>query len=407
MLAANRYASYTPDARAATLCVVVLDPSTGRLEYSTAGHPPPLVVRPSTRQARYLEHSGAAPLATTGEMSVSTDEVDCGDLVVLYSDGLLARPGRDLAGSTVELGQVALDAASDPQECVTTGPGDRVCEKALELTTRRSGYRDDVAVLVAEVIEPVPPLHLDLPADDNAVPEALDALAEWLESMRVRDLDHIVVQHAVDELVSNIVDHAYEVGAGPTVGMTIDAELLTSGDLQVQFTDAGRWSGPRRGAERGRGLPIVRGMVDHLEVVGAETGTVATIRHRLSRPARMLTGFTTSRGARSEPASVQDDVFSIALHGTRLRVAGPLDSVHVDDLRGALSAAQDGTRRLVVDLARVTHLASSAIALLHAAHEEAAVGSRDLLLYAPPGTTAQHVLELVRLPYAPTDPDDD
>ncbi len=154
-----------------------------------------------------------------------------------------------------------------------SGPADRVCDRALELTTGRTGYADDVAVLVAEITEPVAPLHLDLPADDAAVPAVLDALAEWLESMRVRDLDHIVVQHAVDELVSNVVDHAYPAGAGPPSEhrLTVDAELLQTGDVQVRFTDSGRWLPPTTGAGRGRGLPIVRGMVDRLEVAGGET----------------------------------------------------------------------------------------------------------------------------------------
>ncbi len=108
---------------------MVLDTATGRLEYCTAGHPPPLVVRPDAGLSRYLRHSGAAPLATTGEMTVAEDHVDCGDLVVLYTNGIMARPGRNLANSTVELGQVAVDARQ-------SGPGsmgraDRVCEQAL------------------------------------------------------------------------------------------------------------------------------------------------------------------------------------------------------------------------------------------------------------------------------------
>ena len=39
---------------------------------------------------------------------------------------------------------------------------------------------------------------------------------------------------------------------------------------------------------------------------------------------------------------------------------------------------------------------------LHVASRDAADRGQDLVLYAPAGTTAQHVLELVRLPYVLT-----
>ena len=316
MVALDRFAEQLPDARATTLCVVVLDTGTGRLEYCTAGHPPPLVVRPDAGLSRYLRQSGAAPLATTGEMTVAQDHVDCGDLVVLYTDGILARPGRNLANSTVELGQVAVDAAGGV-DLPSAGPADRVCEGALELTTGRTGYTDDIAVLVAEVTEPLAPLHLDLPADVDAAPAVLDAIAEWLESLRVRDLDHVVVQHAVDELVSNVVEHAYAAASShrDDARLTVDAALLESGDLRASFTDAGHWPERRPGTDGGdgRGLTMVRGMVDRLLVSSDAQGTVATIEHRLSRPARMLTGISTSPGHKRRVHV--DDAFTVTSDG--------------------------------------------------------------------------------------------
>ena len=56
----------------------------------------------------------------------------------------------------------------------------------------------------------------------------------------------------------------------------------------------------------------------------------------------------------------------------------------------------------MLDLERVTRLPSSAVQALHAASRDAADRGQDLVLYAPAGTTAQHVLELVRLPYVLT-----
>ena len=146
MAALDAFACYVPGARAATVCMLILEPTTGELEYSTAGHPPPLVVRPDGR-SRYLPHSGAAPLATTGEMPVARDRADLGDLVLLYTDGILERPGRSPAGSTVELGQVAADVATGPHDPGSPGPAERVCQQALETMTHRSGYADDIALL--------------------------------------------------------------------------------------------------------------------------------------------------------------------------------------------------------------------------------------------------------------------
>jgi anti-sigma regulatory factor (Ser/Thr protein kinase)/anti-anti-sigma regulatory factor len=398
MLAVDSFARCVPEACAATVCVVVLDPGTGRLEYCTAGHPPPLVVRPDGR-SRYLRHSGSAPLATTGQMAVALDHVDVGDLVVLFTDGILVRPGRSPAASTVELGQVAADAAAGAHTGSSRGRAERVCERTVDLMTR-AGYADDIAVLVAEVTEPPTPLHLDLEADSTAVQLVLDALATWLQSMRARDLDHIVVQHAVDELATNIVEHAYPATGSPG-HFTVDAELLASGEVEICFADTGSWVPPQRGHARGRGLTMVRGMVDRLVVTGGPAGTVATIRHRLSRPAHMLTGAPTFSGRQLAEA---DEAFTLSADEGVLRLAGSLDRVGLDGLQGALAESAD-LGRVVVDLGAVTHLPSSAVHALHVARRDASDQGQDLVLYAPAGTTAQQVLELVRLPYVLTEPE--
>ena len=397
MVALDAFAASVPDANAATVCALVLDPATGQLEYCTAGHPPPLVVSPDGR-SRYLRHSGAAPLATTGEMRVAADHLEEGDLVVLYTDGILERPGRSPAASTVELGQMAADAAAGPHPPRSSGPAERVCQQALEGMTRRSGYADDIALLVAQVTGPPAPLHLDLVADHRALPTVLEALATWLESMRVRELDHIVVQHAVEELVTNVVEHAY-----PTTGspgwLMVDAALLPAGDVEIRFIDGGVWVPPYAGGARGRGLSMVRGMVDRLVVRGGDDGTVAIVRHRLSRPAWMLTGASTAGGPQRPE---RDEGFTFAADAGGLHLTGSLDHTALDDLRGALDDVAQSGRVVVLDLEGVTRLPSSAVQALHVASRDAADRGQDLVLYAPAGTTAQQVLELVRLPYVLT-----
>jgi anti-anti-sigma regulatory factor len=86
-------------------------------------------------------------------------------------------------------------------------------------------------------------------------------------------------------------------------------------------------------------------------------------------------------------------------------VDGPVDSATADQLREELQLrTRGGTRPLTVDLTGVTHLASAGVAVLHEAGARTAAPGRPLLLYAPPGTPAQHVLSTVALPHTTTDP---
>ena len=68
-----------------------------------------------------------------------------GAKIFLYSDGLVERPDRTVGQSTVEVGQAVSDALAGRPALsgASTHPPDRVCEQALELLTRISGYADD------------------------------------------------------------------------------------------------------------------------------------------------------------------------------------------------------------------------------------------------------------------------
>jgi hypothetical protein len=53
----------------------------------------------------------------------------------------------------------------------------------------------------------------------------------------------------------------------------------------------------------------------------------------------------------------------------------------------------------------VTHLASAGVAVLHQAAARNTSHGTQLRLYAPPGSTAQHILTLVALAHTIHDPD--
>jgi anti-sigma regulatory factor (Ser/Thr protein kinase)/ABC-type transporter Mla MlaB component len=398
--AGDTYARGLAEAAATTVCIAVVDPVSREVEYCTAGHPPPLVVPGGGGAARFLPGTGAAPLATTtGATFLSGSErLEAHDLLVLYTNGLVRMTGEKVPANTVELGLLVSDLASrGPAELA-----DWVCEQTMERLASSRAHDDDATMLVAELTDEVAPLRLRIPADQSALLHVHSAVGRWLDDLHVRDLDHIVVQHSVNVLVSNIIDHAYDVDAPGD--LRLDAQLLPEGHLELRVEDSGRWTPTETGgADHRGGLTVVRGMVDRLDVQTAETGTRVTVRHRLSRPAYVLSG--SGQGAPDQSAEL-DAPFTMDREPHRLRLTGSMGNAHVDDLRVALErrAPLPQEAGFVVDISGVTRLPSAAVGVLYQAQEEATSSGQALVLFAPAGTTGQQVLELVRLPYTTTDP---
>jgi len=84
----------------------------------------------------------------------------------------------------------------------------------------------------------------------------------------------------------------------------------------------------------------------------------------------------------------------VALDSVHAIVAGELDMSNVDDVAASLTAACDGTRSLVLDLAAVTFLDSSGIVRLARLNNELAKAGRTLQIVPGVNTIATRILEL-------------
>ncbi|WP_432476137.1 SpoIIE family protein phosphatase [Nocardioides sp. GXQ0305] len=391
--AVDRFAGRVPEARTATACVVELDPVTGSIEYCTAGHPPPLVVTPSG-STRFLEPTGAGPLVTHGDFPTACARLDPGDLVLLYSDGLVERPGRSLAQNTLDLARVASEIATGRTSVADVADRvvERVCDGTLDLLTRVTGYADDITLLAAQRVARAPALTLRTPARPDSVAEMRQVVGEWLDVLGVGLLDHVAVEHALGEAVANAVEHAY-VDLAPAAGVRLRVALEDDGMMVAEVSDSGRWRERPTAANRGHGLSMVSGMADSVTVETGGEGTSLIIRHRLTRPARMLRGDTVPTGS-------ERDTHEYTEHRDHdvLTVSGPVDLRAASRLRIALQRLlRAGTADGTVDLTRVTHLGSAGVQALH---EALSTRGGRLRIVAPPGSPAQHVLELVRLPFS-------
>ncbi|MEV5411278.1 SpoIIE family protein phosphatase [Thermopolyspora sp. NPDC052614] len=252
----------------ATCLYAVYDPTTRVCAFSTAGHPPPLIVHPDGTvrvvQARPNPLLGAA----TPPFDVVETQVPEGTLLALYTDGLVEAPGRDIDQGIACLAEILADGARrapgrhrDPSR-TRRGDGDparqddfleSLCD-AVTAALMPPGHAspDDAALLVARTnVLDDDVASWDLPEDPRAAGQARSLVREQLAAW---DLDGLAMttELLVSELIGNVVRHA----RGP-----IQLRLLRSRCLICEVSD-GSLTVPRiRRAsdtdEGGRGLQLV------------------------------------------------------------------------------------------------------------------------------------------------------
>jgi PAS domain S-box-containing protein len=404
----NTFAARHPALRAATIALAILDPATGALQYGICGHPPPLIIG-ADGATRYLTATGSGPLGTGPQQSMRSAFLGPGETMLLYSDGLVERPGRPLAESQNQLAVVAADAATG-RLSMADGPAtaaDRVCRLAVEMLTR-TGYSDDIAALAVERLAvPVPEVHRTVPGEANSLRVLRRVLTEWMEPLGPRPDDLDAAYMAVVEIVTNAIEHAY---AGTEPGV-IDFSLGLTGDGQMEcvVADYGNWR-PSSGAEadRGNGLMVARHLVDDMRIThprwagsaaAGVPGTVVTLRQRLMHPA-IVASDASAQSAGSSGDTDFGIVTALGQGSARARVLGAIDTTTSDRLlRRLLAACKGGTLPLTVDLTGVTRLASAGVSALFELSRQLRQHEHDLSLVARAGSSVQRVLDLVCIPH--------
>ena len=397
----DAFAARMPSLRAATLALVVLDPAAGTLRYTTCGHPPPLVIGVDGK-ARYLKGTGTGPLGTGSPPVLASSALAPGELVLLYSDGLVERPDQTIAEGMAELAVVATDAAANRD--ADPGAAERVCQLSVEVLTR-TGHTDDITALAAQwLADPVHPLRLALPSVRSSLTTARDSFADWLSRLDATADDAEALHLAMVEMVTNAIEHAYPREAPGII--ELDASLGSDGSVTCLITDYGTWRPPDPGdADRGHGLMVAGHVVDKLLVSHpAAGGTTVTLRHRLRRPAVLASGHQGEHAANPADPPFTVDISITAGSTARALVGGPVDIGTADLLgRRLLSVSRGGTVPLVADLTGVTQLASAGVRVLYQVSEQLTVHGQELTLVTVRGSTAHLVLELVRLDHVTVD----
>jgi anti-sigma regulatory factor (Ser/Thr protein kinase) len=184
---------------------------------------------------------------------------------VLYTDGLVER--RD---APIDVGLEALLAIGAQIDDV-----DRLCSTALERLLPQAPS-DDVALVAARM----PPLQNDMhtrwPATSEALVSVRRLLRRWLRAHGADEEELYDIVVACQEACANAVEHAYGPGQAH---FEVDAEHRES-RIRLTVRDAGRWR-PPRGSHRGRGLPLMRALMETVEVEHSDAGTVVELERTL------------------------------------------------------------------------------------------------------------------------------
>jgi len=132
----------------ATALFAVLGADGADLHFASAGHPPPLVVRPDG-SADYLEGGLSTPLgvAANGRRAAADARLEPGSLLLLYTDGLVERRDASISAGMARLASAARAAERDPE---------RFCDAVVQEMLGSEGPADDVALLVVATDGAVP-----------------------------------------------------------------------------------------------------------------------------------------------------------------------------------------------------------------------------------------------------------
>jgi serine phosphatase RsbU (regulator of sigma subunit)/anti-sigma regulatory factor (Ser/Thr protein kinase) len=256
----------------ATVLYLVLEPDAGRINYASAGHPAPLVVMPDGR-TWMPEVQPAVPLGAVRHHAYDeeTTELSPGAKLVLYTDGLVERPGESFEAGIARMEAVARKHAHD-----STALANELVHGLLPA----GSTNDDVAVLVVCLTPVGERLDLTLEADADLIPLMRRMLARWLRRANASETEIGEIALACSEASANAIEHAYS----PLASSFRLMGELASDQVRITISDAGGWRDPR-GVNRGRGMLLMEGLMDNVEVDSGEAGTTVTLARRLAKEA--------------------------------------------------------------------------------------------------------------------------
>jgi PAS domain S-box-containing protein len=260
--------SEVDDSEMVTLVYLVIDPVEGSVEFVNAGHPPPLISGPDG--SRFLDGPSSVPLGVMPfpAIKLGRGRLGSGSTILLYTDGLVEIPGELLDDGLARLRAVVQGADLDAE---------RLCDQVVAALVRTGGASDDVALLALHAPLLSAHFRLELGRDPGELAYMRSLLRRWLAHAEGSEQEIAEILAAAGEAVANAIEHSGGLADGFEVAGSVD-----DGRVEITVRDFGAWREPSaEGNARGRGLTLMRQMMDSVEVVPQESGTMVRMSRRI------------------------------------------------------------------------------------------------------------------------------
>ncbi|MGW4637433.1 SpoIIE family protein phosphatase [Sphaerisporangium sp. NPDC004334] len=270
LTALDRFAALVPGAKCTTVFCGVLDTATGDLVYSSAGHPPGIVAH-ADGTTLLLEEARSVPLAV--RPGLARPEARCTmparSTLLLYTDGLVERRRRPLTAGIGQAGGALQAGRSTPLE--------DLAEDVMSLLAPDGGYTDDVALLLYR--QPAP-LEVAFPAESSQLAPVRNALRDWLTRCQLAPsmIQNVLV--AAGEACANAIEHGHRHAPGHMIRLRA---VATVSGLRLTIADTGRWKTPQpeANAHRGRGVALMRALMNEVSIHPGAAGTTVDMHARI------------------------------------------------------------------------------------------------------------------------------
>jgi PAS domain S-box-containing protein len=270
LMALDQFAASVPGALCTTVFCGVLDPATGKLTYSSAGHPPGILAHPDGTTL-LLDQGRSLPLAVRPgrQRPEAACTLPARGTLLLYTDGLVERRRRPLGAGIAQAGEAVQEGRDAPVEDLAT--------EVMSRLAPDGGYDDDVALLLYR--HPAP-LEMTFPAESSQLAPVRKALRGWLAQcdLPVHTVQNVLI--AAGEACANAIEHGHRHAPGETVRLRAEAFV---DNLRLTVADSGRWKVPQPdlNPHRGRGVALMRALAQQVTLTPGPSGTTVDMQMRI------------------------------------------------------------------------------------------------------------------------------